>query len=90
MKNVPFDLTAGDVRIPSHCPALGIPMHRNANRAGDDSPTLDRVVPHLGYVAGNVVVISGLANRIKSSATWQQVLAVGIWLKGVTDQNPCD
>jgi hypothetical protein len=34
-----------------------------------DSPTLDRVIPVLGYVPGNVIIISWLANTIKKDIT---------------------
>jgi uncharacterized protein YejL (UPF0352 family) len=45
----------------------------------DGSPQLDRLVPELGYVVGNVAVISRLANTIKSNATPQQIRAVADW-----------
>ena len=35
----------------------------------DNSPTLDRIVPELGYVPGNVAVISWKANRLKGNNT---------------------
>ena len=35
----------------------------------EDSPTLDRIIPSAGYVRGNVVVISWLANKIKGNIT---------------------
>jgi hypothetical protein len=33
------------------------------------SPSLDRIVPSLGYVPGNVVVVSWKVNRIKCDAS---------------------
>lgn len=44
------------------------------------SPTLDRIIPELGYIEGNVVWISDLANRIKSNATEKELYAVADWL----------
>jgi hypothetical protein len=88
-KRLPFALTAADIEIPTHCPALGVLMAINEGGPGDNSPTLDRIVPELGYVPGNVVVISNLANRIKNSATSHQVLAVAGWmlqLEAVTEE----
>ena len=42
----------------------------------DNSPTIDRIVPELGYVKGNVVVVSAKANRIKNDATITEILSV--------------
>lgn len=75
---VPFSLTVNDFEIPDKCPALGIPLVRGDY---DAAPSLDRYDPKLGYVVGNVFVISNLANRIKNSATADQVEAVAVWMK---------
>lgn len=46
----------------------------------DAVPTLDRVIPELGYVKGNVVFISFLANKIKQDKTEVELYAVADWL----------
>ena len=73
---LPCDILVEDLYVPTHCPALGIPLVVNVGRVGYDSPTLDKIVPSLGYVKGNVVVVSHLANRIKSNATNEQLRQV--------------
>jgi hypothetical protein len=80
---VPFSIKVEDVSIPTHCPALGIPLFRSRSRRGPcpNSPSLDRLDPALGYVKGNVVVISNIANTIKQNATSAAILAVGRWLE---------
>lgn len=67
---IPFDLSYEDVEIPVYCPVLGIKLERNVGGKNqhDFSPTLDRIKPELGYVRGNVIVISSRANSIKSNA----------------------
>lgn len=73
-RNIPFDLKLSDVVIPDVCPVLGIPlMFGRRAQPEEGSPTIDRVVPELGYVKGNIVVISHLANRIKSNASIEQL-----------------
>ncbi len=69
-----------DIVWPTHCPALGIELdyahgHKDG-RPQDNSPSLDRIDNTRGYVKGNVVVVSGLANRIKTSATVEQIARV--------------
>lgn len=70
LKNIPFDLSIDDIKIPDVCPVLGIPLKKGGpGKRVDNSATLDRVIPNVGYVKGNVIVISFKANKIKSDAT---------------------
>ena len=78
---VPFDLTERDIHIPSTCPVLGIPIQRALGRANENSPALDRVVPCLGYVRGNVRVISGRANTLKRDGTLEEFRALAAYLE---------
>lgn len=78
--NIPFDIELSDIIIPEFCPALGMPLQRGRQGGSDSSPTLDKFIPELGYVRGNVAVISGKANRIKSNATAEEVTAVAKWM----------
>lgn len=82
---LPFNLSAEDIVIPRLCPVLGFRLKHGKNKCPlQQSPTLDRIRPNRGYVKGNVIVISALANRIKSTANWRQILSVGSWLKRLT------
>lgn len=83
-QGVPFKIAPQDIFIPCVCPALGLALHRMTGRGGGDcSPSLDRVVPSLGYAPGNVVVISSKANRIKHDASSLELRKVGNWLQGI-------
>ena len=64
-----FDLTLSDIVVPTHCPALGIELDRGARNYAPNTPTLDRVNNALGYVRGNVVVVSLRANQLKRDAS---------------------
>lgn len=76
-KTLPFSICVEDfLPLPTHCPVLGIKL----NYAGqvkrgfvNDSPSLDRAIPSLGYISGNVKIISWRANRIKSDATLEEL-----------------
>lgn len=71
---LPFTITIDDLTIPTHCPILGIPVFPVKGRGGGDhSPSLDRIKNELGYVRGNVIVISNRANRLKSDATIKEL-----------------
>lgn len=71
---LPFDISKKDIRIPSHCPVLGIELKRGGNNGF--SPSLDRIENAKGYVKGNVHVISKRANTIKSNATLEELVKV--------------
>jgi len=67
---IPFSITVEDIMIPEVCPILGLPLSvSECGKASSNSPSLDRIKPRLGYVAGNVMVISHRANTLKSDAT---------------------
>ena len=76
---IPFNLDTTDIVIPSKCPVLGITLDTNIARGKGyhpNSPSLDRIKPHLGYVKENVRVISARANLLKNNATVSELSAV--------------
>lgn len=94
---VPFTITVSDIVIPERCPVLGTrlviaeKMFRSGGTGGaDDSMSLDRIVPSLGYVPGNVAVISWRANRLKGTGTLQELETLVAWLRTVTPPNQPD
>lgn len=88
-KGVPHRLTLNNIpSIPDTCPVLGIPLYPSKGKATDNSPSLDRIDPALGYVPGNVAWISNRANRIKNDATADELASVTKWLRSQTDTPP--
>lgn len=85
-KGIPFDLEIDDIKIPERCPVFGVPMERaeGTRGANDNSPTLDKIIPELGYVKGNVEVISWKANRLKSNGTLEDFESLVVWLREVS------
>jgi len=81
IKGIPFTITLGDILLPARCPVLGCVLEFGQGRATDFSPSLDRVIPEMGYVPGNVLVISNRANRIKNNATVQELTQVAAFYK---------
>jgi hypothetical protein len=45
-----------------------------------ETPSLDRIIPELGYIRHNVVFISAKANGIKQEVTETELYAVADWL----------
>ena len=76
-----FNLDPEDIRIPEVCPILGIKLVRGNGRVVEASPSVDRIVPSLGYVKGNIQIISFKANTIKSNATLDEIEKVAAFLR---------
>jgi hypothetical protein len=79
--NVIFELTLDSFDIPEFCPVLGIKLSLKNKTVQSNSPTLDKFIPNLGYVEGNVAVISHKANVMKSNATVHEVEKLLTWMK---------
>ena len=80
-KNVPFDIEAEDICIPEYCPILNIKLVLTNKISENNSPSLDRIIPELGYVKGNIQVISMLANNMKSNASFEELKLFAEWIK---------
>ena len=81
-QNVPCTITEGDIYIPDNCPVFGFPLVRKIGSFGGafNSPSLDKIIPSLGYVPGNIQVISNLANKMKNDATSEQLILFAQWI----------
>lgn len=86
-KGVPFDVTLEYLRAitPDSCPIFHIVFEWGPSGLGfgkfkPNSPQLDRIIPELGYVYGNVAFISHRANRIKDNGTMEEHYAIADWI----------
>ena len=87
IKGLSFTISVSDIFIPKRCPVFGTPLisHRGDARKFwyDDSPTLDRIIPSLGYIPSNVWVISYRANKIKSDASLEELNKIIEAIRGI-------
>lgn len=80
-RNLPFNIEISDIVVPEFCPALGIKLDNGERQGGEwNSPSLDRLDNNLGYVKGNIQVISKRANSIKSDASVEELMLVAKWV----------
>lgn len=70
-KFIEFSIDRDDINIPNVCPYL-----KTKFVFGDynTSMSLDRIDPNKGYVKGNIQVISSKANRMKNTATKNELI----------------
>lgn len=72
--DVPFDLEVSDIEKviadTPHCPVTGLMLYNTAGLGGGpNSPNLVRLVPHRGFVRGNLVALSRRARTMRHDAT---------------------
>jgi hypothetical protein len=84
-KGMPFSITVDDLLWPDVCPVLGVTLNYAAagSHGLPDSASLDRTIPSLGYVKGNVVVMSLQANRLKYNATLADLRKLTTYLERI-------
>lgn len=84
---LPFDLTldylARLIDDTPNCSVFGTPLESGigAGQVGPNSPSVDRRIPALGYVTGNIAIISWRANRLKGDGTLDELRQLVGWLE---------
>jgi translation initiation factor 2B subunit (eIF-2B alpha/beta/delta family) len=78
---IPFSITVEDIVIPEICPILKISLTVSKSKVSPNSPTIDKIVPELGYVKGNIQVISHRANMMKSDASIEELKLFSKWIE---------
>jgi hypothetical protein len=80
IKQIEHTIEYTDIPTPEFCCYLGIRLdYRRAKDKedvrADNTPSIDRIDNTLGYVRGNIQVISNLANRMKANASIELLIA---------------
>jgi len=76
-RNLDFNLTEAylmDLSFPLICPILDVPICYDRSKGlRDFGPSIDRIDNDLGYVQGNISVISVRANRAKNNLSEKEL-----------------
>ena len=76
-----FTITRENIVIPEICPVLKIPLERSYDgKAKSNSPSVDCIIPELGYVPENIQIISYKANAMKSNASKDELIKFADWI----------
>lgn len=70
-----FNLHYSDFQLPEYCPLLGVKLTFRSESDGNDPfhASLDRIDNSKGYIKGNVIVLSKIANAMKNSANFEEL-----------------
>ena len=75
-KGLEFNIDESDFIVPERCPILDIPLIQADGVVQRNSYSIDRIDSNKGYIKGNVIIISYLANTIKTNATVEEIRKV--------------
>jgi len=73
-RNINFSLTIEDFTLPIYCPILNIKLDYFSIGTTKNTASLDRIDNSKGYISGNVMIISYLANSMKNSASKEELI----------------
>lgn len=81
--NLEFTITPADIKLPDICVILRSPLDYSQLGVKNSpcAPSIDRIDNSLGYVPGNVQLISHRANKLKNDAALDELVKLGDWAK---------
>ena len=82
--NVPYDLDAEYLESiwTGKCPVLGVDIYlHEVDRSDEYAAELDRFIPSLGYVKGNVHFMSRRMNRLKNNVSTKELKQLITWME---------
>ena len=76
-KNLPFRIAYEDLLIPEQCPCCFTYLKPGVTFDGTgNSPSIDRLIPELGYIPENIVIICNRCNRRKAESSPKQLYQI--------------
>lgn len=89
-RGIEFSITKTDLydlSFPLTCPILGIKLAWNRGKSCDNSYSIDRIDSTMGYIPGNLVVISNRANILKRDATLKELQLLAEYYTNLYESN---
>lgn len=87
VRGISFTITLEDLELDGCCQCCGREMFVTEEKGYQKphSPSLDRLIPKLGYIPGNVNVICWRCNDVKRNSTLDELRTVVAWLERMTE-----
>jgi DNA-binding CsgD family transcriptional regulator len=84
-RNIEFNLDFSQIELPVFCPILNIKLEYFGDSQKSNHATVDRINNNLGYVPGNIMVMSRMANAMKNEASFGQLKLFSENIKLITN-----
>lgn len=83
VKGLAFTIVAEDILpVPGRCPCCDRVLLKSEKGYPDDnSPSLDRIIPELGYIPGNVRWLCQRCNKIKGDASPGEIMRIALFMQ---------
>ena len=78
-----WTVSLDDITWPIYCPILKLKIDYFSDFRTENSPSFDRINNNLGYIPGNVHIISWRANRIKNDGTAEEHRKIADYLDAI-------
>lgn len=72
-RGLEFNLEYTDLELPKYCPILKVELQYGYNSNNLFNASVDRIDNSKGYIKGNIIIISRLANLMKNQANFKQL-----------------
>jgi len=84
-RGVEFNIKPEQIPWPADglCPIKRVPLEKNKGIVMSNSPSLDRIHSDLGYIPGNVRVLSWRMNNLKGDLTVEEAENLLLYMKGL-------
>ncbi len=87
-EGIPFTIEFDDLELPEFCPVFGVKLEYSGSKQENGKQTrnpnkasIDKLIPELGYIPGNVFVVSWRANNLKSNMSIDQLEMILKYMK---------
>ncbi len=72
-RNIVFNLDYSDLELPKYCPILNIKLSYGFDPNSLNNASVDRIDNSKGYIKGNIIIMSRLANLMKNQASLDEL-----------------
>lgn len=79
-RNLPIDINPQDISIPKFCPVLGLELQSGDGIKSPNTASLDCIDPSLGYIKGNIQVVSWRYNKFKADLKPEELKLIAKWI----------
>lgn len=86
-QDIPFDISIEDIKYTGYCACCHKKLSMGIGRAHEGSPSIDKIIPALGYVPGNCQIICWRCNIKKNDMSLFELELLAAYIKKYSDSS---